>query len=282
MGLIVQKSDEQGKPWPEGVNFFYRIGKNGLFICRDHRFFQSVARASHFPMELGEVESYLMPRYPKIPRIWFEKVVGFFDDIAKDGAESCVLLYWDTKEEKLKILIPKQTVGTSTMSLKYDIPNTPPEWLKIGDIHCHVTFGAKASGIDTADELHGAGMHIIVGKIDDEPPEVHAEAVVEGKRFELHLGDVIEGYKKRRFDFPAAWIHQVTLDHGTPFRRNSLGFHDAYSGDSFRSKKRGKKNNKGGQLNLGMGKSAFEEAIDEIEEEEERSKIEYWEGGFWV
>ncbi len=76
-------------------------------------------------------------------------------------------------------------------------------------------YSAYASGTDKDDELHSAGLHIVVGRIKQEPPDLHVEAVVDGKRFRLDPRQVIEGYEQRRLPVAKAWIEKVRVEKQT-------------------------------------------------------------------
>jgi hypothetical protein len=70
---------------------------------------------------------------------------------------------------------------------------------------------AYASATDREDEVHRPGLHLVVGRLYQEPPEFHAELTVDGQRF--HIGDlsqVMEKYQCRRpAEVPADWIKKV-------------------------------------------------------------------------
>ena len=95
-------------------------------------------------------------------------------------------------------------------SVHYDIDaaDIEPGWRMIGDIHSHVRMGAFASGVDVHDETGRPGLHIVIGKIDEEPPDFHAEVVVDGMRFKADINDVIEDYQART-SFPEEWMAKV-------------------------------------------------------------------------
>ena len=64
----------------------------------------------------------------------------------------------------------------------------PPNLTLFGDIHSHVDEPAYASGTDKWDERYRAGLHIVVGRLGQEPPELHIEAV-RGVQIALGLVD---------------------------------------------------------------------------------------------
>lgn len=209
-------------PWPRDERLFYVLGRDGLFMCRDHEFFRSCVPAAAGPSELEPVGTFLKPAFPRIPQDLFERVVGFFDRIAElHSSEAAVLLLWDRQEERVRIVVPDQVATVSRgfqgrqygIGVEYTPPaGLPPHWVPFGDVHCHVWYPAYASHIDKEDELHSAGLHIVVGKIDLEPPDLHAEVVVDGVRFSIDVDRLVDGYAKRDRDVPEEWIDQVRVE----------------------------------------------------------------------
>ena len=170
-------------PWPDDEPIFYVLGRDGLHVCRNHEFFRSCVPAVRGPSELEEQGSFLTPRFPRIPRAVFELAVGFFDRVAdRHGSEAAVLLAWDRAAQRVRLVVPDQTATMSRgweghgtpIGVHYVPPtNLPTDWVPFGDIHSHVHFAAYASYTDREDETHSAGLHVVVGRIHCEPPEVH-------------------------------------------------------------------------------------------------------------
>ncbi len=219
MTPIVIKTDE-GFQWLEGERVFYVLARNGLFLCREHPFFRSSTRARLWPRELVDQERFLIPRFPRLAREDLERVVGFFDHMGRQGAEAAVLLAWNPTRAQVEILVPPQTATITRVwsgrphpvGLHFDVPhNLPPGWFVFGDIHSHVELEAYASGTDQHDETFQAGLHAVVGRIHEEPPQFHVEAVAEGDRFTLLREDLVEAYEQRRTDFPQEWIERVAV-----------------------------------------------------------------------
>lgn len=219
--IVVKQGTET--PWLEGKRFFYMLTRDGLFICRQHEFFRSCVKAKAGPSELGEQAPLYEPRFPLIPRSIIEQAVGFFTRVADlHGSEAAALLVWDQEEERVRLVVPHQTAtmggqlnGYSyPIGVHYDPPTDLPEsWVVMGDIHCHVNYSAYASHTDKEDELHSAGLHIVVGYINEEPPDFHVEAVVDGERFTLALDDIAEGYVERNMKAPDEWLDQIEIEY---------------------------------------------------------------------
>ena len=62
-------------------------------------------------------------------------------------------------------------------------------------------------------EEHRPGLHIIVGRlISRDPPDFHAEIVVDGMRFGVKPELVLEGYEHRREQVPEEWMDQLQVE----------------------------------------------------------------------
>ena len=206
-------------PWPKD-RVFYLLASNGLFRCRNHEFFTSCTQARKFPAELAEQGIFLKLRYPKVPRRIFELVIGFFTRIYDlHGAEAIALLAWDRRKSRYRVVVPGQEATVSRgwsgtvnpVSVHYQPLVPTPELVPLCSVHSHAGHYAYASATDRWDEAHQAGLHIVVGRVDREPPDIHVEAVVDGTRFPLRPELVLAGYRQRRCAVPQAWIDRVAV-----------------------------------------------------------------------
>ena len=160
--------------------------------------------------------------FPQIPRVLFERVVGFFDKIKHlHNSEASVLLAYDREEGAVQLVVPDQTATVIRYSDGYQYPvglyyypptDLPRHWVVFGDIHSHVDLAAYSSATDKRDEEHSAGLHIVLGQLYREPMQAHVEAVVDGERFVLKLEDVVEGYEARSSEVPEEWIAKVEIE----------------------------------------------------------------------
>ncbi|MBM4018180.1 MAG: hypothetical protein FJ288_07600 [Planctomycetes bacterium] len=214
--------------WPKDKPVFYLLTADGLYICRNHPFFQSSVLARGWPSELARHRESLRLTYPKVPRRLLELCVGFFDRMAEAySAEAAAVLLWDGQRRRVSVMIPRQvskcrrTYGGTLygLSVRYEMPVLPGHLAVIGDIHSHVDGGAYASYADRCDEAYRPGLHVVCGRIDREPPDFYADAIVDGVRFSVATDLVLEGYRRRRPGVPAAWMRRVKVDIDDPYRR---------------------------------------------------------------
>lgn len=214
-------------PLPEDAPVFHLLTRDGLFLCRNHPFFRSSVRVDQCPSELAAHQPFLKLHYPKLPQRLVEQVVGFFSIVGRQYAsEAAVLLAWNKTAELVVPVVPEQTgivcQGWSgnpfPMELHYEIPPLPPHQTLIGDVHSHVDGSAYASSMDKADEEYRAGLHIVIGRLQEEPPEFHCEVTVDGARFHVRdLAALIGGYQRRRErEVPQAWLDKLSVKSWNP------------------------------------------------------------------
>ena len=200
---------------------FYWVTRDGTFLCRNHPFFSSDAPAKNSPRGLAKHASACQVRYPKLGVAALEFIVAFFAKVYDlYQSEAIVLLYWDSEKERYKLRVPEQEATVwesysgrrSPMDVSYKPPlDVPPhEWL-IGDIHSHGDIGANASAKDREDERYQDGIHAIVGRIEEEPPQFHTGMSVDGTPFLLKFAHIFKGYNQRRKTVPQAWLDKVKI-----------------------------------------------------------------------
>ena len=200
---------------------FYWVTRDGTFLCRNHPFFQSDAPAKSPPRGLAQHAAACQVRYPRLGVAALEYIVAFFAKVFElHQSEAIVLLYWDSQRKRYRLRVPEQEATVwesysghrSPMDVNYKQPlDVPPhEWL-IGDIHSHGDIGAYASAKDRDDERYQDGIHAIVGRIEEEPPQFHAEVSVDGTPFLLQFAHIFQGYERRRRTVPQAWLDKVKI-----------------------------------------------------------------------
>lgn len=210
---------------------FYLVTRSGTFICRNHAFFASDVRTTRYPSALESHAEKCWIRYPKLGRAALEFVVGFFDQVYDlYGSEAVVLLFWDLARQRYRLWIPQQTPTVwegfdghrSPTDVAYQAPVPPPEnQLLVGDIHCHADLGAYASYQDRYDEFYRDGIHLVVGRIHQEPPQFHLDVAVDGQRFQVAMDQFLQGYRRRRRIIPQAWMDRVKVRVQRPLWRSS-------------------------------------------------------------
>lgn len=188
------------------------VARNGIYVSRETQWFDAVTKSNKPLNELAHQTIHANIRYPQITGAQLELIVGFFAAIAdRDGSEAGVLYLWDTKKQRTCLSVPHQKSNSGF--LEYDLEQTNlarDRYEVLGDIHSHVHMAPFSSSTDMSDEEYGAGLHIVMGKIKNDPPECHVEFVTEGTRFQVKASEVMDwkNYKKR-IDPPVEWVKRV-------------------------------------------------------------------------
>jgi proteasome lid subunit RPN8/RPN11 len=135
-------------------------------------------------------------------------------------AEAGVLLVWNSLRQQIEVLVPDQVAHVEItangqrlpIDLQYEIPaDVKPPLRIVGDVHSHVYSPAYSSAQDRRDEQFRPGLHVVVGRLDEEPPQFHAEYVVDGTRFDVSLDQVMEGYTARAEHVLPSWLQRVRI-----------------------------------------------------------------------
>lgn len=206
MPLPIYLKLNDAMPRPEDSEFYW-LTQDGPFLCRNHPFFTSDVPTSRPIQALAPHEPRCILRYPRVKASTLEFIVGFFGRVFEmHRSEAVVLLLWDLENQRYKLFVPEQTAtvwrswggGLSPLDVRYQVPILPRRHLLVGDIHCHGNLAAFASATDRDDERYRDGVHVVVGRIDQDPPQFHLELTIDGFRFTLEEEQLFEGYTQRR------------------------------------------------------------------------------------
>ena len=181
-----------------------------------------VGRVAHLP-EGTEFVDYALP---KVPADLMARAVGFFRAVYRlQRTEAAVLLLW--RDGSFDLAVPDQKV--SAVSVRFDLADgdVPSGSRLVGTMHSHGGFTAYASSTDEDDEAELDGLHVVVGDFDRRRLGYSAAIVVDGIRFHLKTGQLIER-PRRLVEPPADWLRKVKLappqrPKGKPSIAGSLG-----------------------------------------------------------
>jgi hypothetical protein len=184
------------------------VARDGLYLRKRSLLGLSqtkVGRIAHLP----EGQEFVDYALPKVPSDLMARAVGFFRAVYRlHRTEAAVLLVW--LDAGFDLVVPAQKV--SSVSVKFDLADgdVPSGGRLVGTIHSHGGFGAYASSTDEDDEAELDGLHVVVGDFDRRRLGYSAAIVVDGIRFHLKTGLLLE--RPRRFtEPPDEWLHRVKL-----------------------------------------------------------------------
>ncbi len=184
------------------------VARDGLYLRKRSLLGLSqtkVGRIAHLP-EGKEFVDYALP---KVPADLMARAVGFFRAVYRlHRTEAAVLLVW--RDGSFDLAVPAQKV--SSVSVRFDLADgdLPAGSRLVGSMHSHGGYSAFASSIDEDDEAELDGLHIVVGDFDRRRLGYSAAIVVDGIRFHLKTGSLIER-PRRLAEPPDDWLRKVKL-----------------------------------------------------------------------
>jgi hypothetical protein len=184
------------------------VARDGLYLRKRSLLGLSqtkVGRVAHLP-EGREFVDYALP---KVPQVLMARVVGFFRTVYRlHRTEALVLLVW--RDGVFDLVVPAQKVSGASVTFDLDDGDLPSRSRLVGTIHSHGAIGAFASSVDEDDEAELDGLHVVVGDFNRRRLSYSAAIVVDGIRFHLRTGKLIE--RPRRFaEPPDDWLTRVKL-----------------------------------------------------------------------
>jgi hypothetical protein len=192
------------------------VARDGLYLRKRSLLGLSqtkVGRVAHLP-DGKEFVDYALP---KVPADLMARAVGFFRAVYRlHKTEAAALLLW--RDGSFDLAVPDQKV--SSVSVKFDVSDCelPAGSRLAGTMHSHGGFTAYASTTDEDDEAELDGLHVVVGDFDRRRLGYSAAIVVDGIRFHLKTGQLIER-PRRLVEPPNEWLQKVKL--APPPRRPS-------------------------------------------------------------
>jgi proteasome lid subunit RPN8/RPN11 len=166
------------------------VARDGLYLRKRSLLGLSQTKADRVA-HLPRAKAFLDYRLPKLPSELVGSVVGFFAAVhARQRTEAVVLLLWEG--DRFELLVPAQSATVVSVRHKLDQSSLPAGARIVGTIHSHGDFSAFASETDVDDEADLDGLHVIVGNLDARRPSFAAALVVDGHRFGVRPGHVLE------------------------------------------------------------------------------------------
>lgn len=186
------KESETGLP---DDPLYYLVTGSGMFLVKNHPLFHSRTPVKEIPW-LPPEEAQFEFRGPPLPKVLLARALALFMSAwERYRAESVAIVYFRLGSQEYEIVIPRQVVGG--IHCVYEEPvSVGPDELRVGTIHSHGAADAFHSDRDHADENFQDGVHLVFGNLDT-VPTLLCSAMVNGRRFPLDAGDLIEGLPVR-------------------------------------------------------------------------------------
>jgi len=169
---------------------------------------------AHTPDAYG----YIHPAIPKMDPAILDQATAFFRLILTEAKTEAALLIALDEDDKYHLHCPEQEVDYTGVEWKDNIVLPEGQYL-IGSIHSHCDFSAFHSGTDEGDAAKNDGLHITLGHLDDDQPEIDVMISFSGIRWQKwDPDDFLESKWKpadsddeKQFElFDLNWIDQLS------------------------------------------------------------------------
>jgi len=171
---------------------FYVVAKDGIYLKKTMGDFDTMNKVDAISI-LGECASYATLDVAKIAMRQFAQILSLFREVYKKfHSEANIILHYNKKRKRYRIDVPKQ--GVTGASVEYvNGEDTYKDYIRIGTIHSHANMSAFHSGTDQHDEENWDGLHITLGKMNEDYFDISCSIMSGGQRFMVQPEDYIEG-----------------------------------------------------------------------------------------
>jgi len=216
-------------------DIYYIVAKEGIFLKKKIGVMESIAPVKNISI-LQSVNTMARMYINPLPAQYGAKVLEFFKAVfEKFGGEAIVLLFYNEKTGKYKVVPPTQKVTAAACD--YNRGVTVEGFTMIGTIHSHANFSAFHSGVDDADEKTFDGLHITYGNVMSEEFSLSASIVANGSRFIVNPEDYMLGLSKTK-DIDEEEVYYSTRVYKVDPKTSKMVLDEAASSKSAYSKRK--------------------------------------------
>lgn len=173
--------------WP-----YYAEGAEGKFQHNRTVLGRALLPTTKTPSALkpvGSKDGYFHFDAPPLPKELIAQTVHFFRRVYDaHHTEACVLYTQNIKTGERRIFVPHQSLSHGGVHSIYNPTHIAPGHLVIGTAHSHCNFDGYHSGTDERDARRMDGLHITIGHLKDEMPDVAAMVSFQKELF--HYKDI--------------------------------------------------------------------------------------------
>lgn len=170
---------------------FYVVAKDGIYLKKSMGHFNTISKVNAISI-LGECKPSAKLNITKIKRKQFGQILSLFRAVYnKYKAEVNIILHYNPTKQIFKIDIPPQGVTGGSVNYENGLV-THKGYIRIGTIHSHASMSAFHSGTDQGDEESWDGLHITLGKMDQEYFDISCSVMSSKERFIVDPTEYIE------------------------------------------------------------------------------------------
>jgi hypothetical protein len=198
---------------PNPEPWYHVIGRKDRYLMKRTMFGKVLLRVREFE-HLTDSVPLIWKNIPKVPARVISQAYSYFRwAFASRNAEAMVFLLW--KDGEYSLWAPNQNVTLMSVHARFDPRGIPADHRVVGTIHSHCDFGAFHSGTDEGDADDHDGLHITIGHVDKDKPELAGMISFGKTQWQLEPEEYIDG-ELTAGAFPPEWKAQL---HG--FRERS-------------------------------------------------------------
>jgi PRTRC genetic system protein A len=178
-----------GEKIPDHLDYAYILARDGYYLKKRTPLFEAIVKVDELPdLEEQKVSAKLLA--PKIPYALIQDARKFFQAVySKFQGEAMVFLLLEG--DSWEIVPAKQEVSQANVSYENALHKEGKR--PAGTIHSHCNMSASFSHTDDEDDKCFDGVHITLGKIFEEIPDIVASLAVNGHRFNADPEMIISG-----------------------------------------------------------------------------------------
>lgn len=177
---------------PRNTNICYFITNEGVFLYKNLATIESLTKVESISF-LEKMERFAKLKIPVIPvEILATSVVYFKYVYRKCNSEGGLIIHYFPDTQTYSLHCPEQDVSSGGVNWDNKKEPIPRGAIRIGSIHSHADGSAFHSYTDQDDEKSFDGIHITIGRIDNEFSTIVASVVVNANRFKLDDTEISE------------------------------------------------------------------------------------------
>lgn len=196
-----------GEKIPDNLNYAYIQARDGYYLKKRTPLFEAIVKVDEVAdLEIQKASAKLIA--PKISYVLIQEAWRFFQAVySKFRGEGMVFLLLENGS--WEIVPAKQEVGSANVSYENVLHKDGKR--PAGTIHSHCNMGASFSVTDDGDDRFFDGVHITLGRIFEEVPDIAASLAVNGHRFEAEPKQIIDGIPELNLtEHP--WLKNVSAE----------------------------------------------------------------------
>lgn len=197
---------------PRGKNPFYVLYQEGMFLHVKSDLGTALVKVTKMPSHLKSLGAagYFEWDASRIPSNICSQIVDFFRNVYDEHkTEAGVILLMNYETKEWSVFVPTQKVSGTSVDYVYEPSEIPEKHMVVGTMHSHCNFSAFHSGTDKHDADGMNGVHLTIGHLDREEPEIVSMVSWNGTEFTYKPEQVADFSNLEEAKAPAEWYANI-------------------------------------------------------------------------